>query len=78
MSAWEWPGALIAARPGAPSPRHGIHDRAGVRSGMVFIRNQNGSHNADEGMTSADFDAACQLLTHFVASFQPSIPAGNA
>jgi len=45
---------------------------AGVRTGMVFIRNQHGSHNADEGMMPADFDAACQLLTHFVLSFRPS------
>ena len=45
---------------------------AGIRTGMVFIRNQHGSHNADEGMKPADFDAACQLLTHFVVSFQAS------
>jgi N-carbamoyl-L-amino-acid hydrolase len=44
---------------------------AGVRTGMVFIRNQHGSHNSDEGMQADDFDAACRLLTEFVVSFQP-------
>lgn len=35
----------------------------GVSSGMLFIRNQNGSHNPAEAMDMADFDKAVQVLT---------------
>jgi len=34
----------------------------GVRCGMLFIRNQNGSHNPDEAMEIADFAAAVRVL----------------
>ncbi|SDW94952.1 hydantoinase/carbamoylase family amidase [Roseicitreum antarcticum] len=36
----------------------------GVSSGMLFIRNQNGSHNPDEDMQLPDFAQAVQVLTH--------------
>lgn len=29
---------------------------------MLFIRNQNGSHNPDEAMRMSDFDKAVQVL----------------
>lgn len=35
----------------------------GVSAGMLFIRNQNGSHNPDEAMDLADFYKAVQVLT---------------
>jgi N-carbamoyl-L-amino-acid hydrolase len=43
------------------------HDAAlfannGIASGMLFIRNQNGSHNPDEGMELDDFMLGCQAL----------------
>jgi N-carbamoyl-L-amino-acid hydrolase len=43
------------------------HDAAlfannGIPSGMLFIRNQNGSHNPDEGMELDDFMLGCQAL----------------
>ena len=34
---------------------------AGVPSGMLFVRNQNGSHNPHEAMRREDFDAACRV-----------------
>ena len=34
----------------------------GIASGMLFIRNQNGSHNPDEDMRMADFEAAVRVL----------------
>jgi N-carbamoyl-L-amino-acid hydrolase len=43
---------------------------AGVRTGMMFIRNQHGSHNSDEDMKAEDFRAACDVLSHFVVSFR--------
>ena len=36
---------------------------AGVPSGMLFIRNQNGSHNPDEAMDFADFAVAARVLS---------------
>ena len=43
------------------------HDAAtfvaqGVPSALVFVRNQNGSHNPDEAMTMRDFMRATDLL----------------
>jgi N-carbamoyl-L-amino-acid hydrolase len=35
---------------------------AGVPAGMLFIRNQNGSHNPDEAMDMADFMLGVQVL----------------
>ncbi len=48
------------------------HDAAvfsamGVPSGMIFIRNANGSHNPDEAMEIADFAVAARLLASFLA-----------
>ena len=42
-----------------------FHD-AGIASSMIFVRNQNGSHNPDEHMEIADFREATRLLTHFL------------
>lgn len=48
------------------------HDTAvlagqGVPSTMIFIRNQNGSHNPDEDMRIEDLCAAATLVAHLVA-----------
>jgi N-carbamoyl-L-amino-acid hydrolase len=36
---------------------------AGVPMGMIFVRNENGSHNPREAMTIDDFMAGATLLT---------------
>ncbi|MGH7043576.1 MAG: Zn-dependent hydrolase [Acetobacteraceae bacterium] len=41
---------------------------AGVKMGMVFVRNANGSHNPHEAMTLDDFLAGTAVLTHWLAS----------
>jgi len=41
--------------------------RAGVPSAMIFVRNANGSHVAEEAMTLGDFETATRLLTWMVA-----------
>jgi len=51
------------------------HDAAtfaleGIPAAMIFIRNQNGSHNPDEAMDMADFDRALTVLVHML-----SVPA---
>lgn len=43
---------------------------AGVPAGMIFVRNQNGSHNPLEAMRPDDFMAGCELLWRLVADFE--------
>ncbi len=40
---------------------------AGVKMGMIFIRNENGSHNPREAMTMDDFLAGAAVLTGWLA-----------
>ena len=42
-----------------------VFAKEGIPTGMVFIRNQNGSHNPDEAMDIADFAVACDLISAF-------------
>jgi beta-ureidopropionase / N-carbamoyl-L-amino-acid hydrolase len=42
---------------------------AGIRSAMIFVRNQNGSHNPDEAMRLADFMDGVDLLYESVVAF---------
>ena len=37
-----------------------------VPSGMIFVRNRNGSHNPDEAMSLADFQKAADVLSNFL------------
>jgi N-carbamoyl-L-amino-acid hydrolase len=39
-----------------------VFANAGVPSAMVFVRNQNGSHNPQEGMEMDDFLAGAEVL----------------
>lgn len=39
----------------------------GIPTVMLFIRNQNGSHNPDEAMDMADFDKALAVLVHMLS-----------
>ncbi|RUV09195.1 Zn-dependent hydrolase [Mesorhizobium sp. M7A.T.Ca.TU.009.01.3.1] len=42
---------------------------AGIATAMIFVRNENGSHNPHEAMEIADLDQAIRLLLHFVTDF---------
>ncbi len=49
------------------------HDAAtfaglGIPTGMLFIRNENGSHNPDEHMEMSDFSAGAAILMRFCLS----------
>jgi N-carbamoyl-L-amino-acid hydrolase len=46
-----------------------IFANAGVPTGMVFIRNQNGSHNPKEDMDIDDFMAGVRVLQKFIQEF---------
>ena len=41
--------------------------QAGVAAGMIFVRNQNGSHSPREAMPMADFAAATSVVTRWAA-----------
>ena len=41
--------------------------QAGIPAGMLFVRNQNGSHNPKEEMRMQDFAAACAVAMQFTA-----------
>ena len=41
--------------------------QAGVPSCMLFVRNQNGSHNPDEAMRMEDFAKGCAVITRWAA-----------
>lgn len=40
---------------------------AGIPAGMLFVRNQHGSHNPKEDMRMEDFAAACAVVTRWAA-----------
>lgn len=53
-------------------PSGGGHDAAafaaaGIPAGMIFVRNQNGSHNPDEDMRMEDFAQATAVLQRWMA-----------
>lgn len=39
-----------------------LFSNAGIPTGMIFVRNENGSHNPDEAMDLNDFGQACDVL----------------
>jgi N-carbamoyl-L-amino-acid hydrolase len=46
-----------------------VFANAGVPTGMIFIRNQNGSHNPKEEVDLDDFMAGVQVLKRFIQDF---------
>ncbi len=70
-------GLARAARelevPHIEMPSGGGHDaasfaQAGVPTGMMFVRNQNGSHNPNEAMRTEDFTQAVAVMSRWVAN----------
>jgi N-carbamoyl-L-amino-acid hydrolase len=43
--------------------------KVGIPSAMIFVRNDNGSHNADEAMTMADFAVGARALMGLLLEF---------
>ncbi|MBZ9676235.1 Zn-dependent hydrolase [Mesorhizobium sp. ES1-1] len=65
-------GALRIEAPHVPSGAG--HDAAsfagaGIATAMIFVRNENGSHNPHEAMEVADLDQAIRLLLQFLTDF---------
>ncbi len=49
----------------------------GIPSAMLFIRNSNGSHNADEAMALSDFGTALDVLLEVVSQPAAAWPIRN-
>jgi len=60
------PAASLASGAGHDA---GDFAAAGIPTAMIFVRNDNGSHNPQESMDIGDFAAGVRLLTWFVGSF---------
>ncbi len=70
--------ASEARQPALDMPCGAGHDAAtfaglGVPTGMLLLRNQNGSHNPDEHMDVNDFSAGAEVLMRFCLS-PPDVP----
>jgi beta-ureidopropionase / N-carbamoyl-L-amino-acid hydrolase len=48
-----------------------IFEKMGVPTGMIFVRNDHGSHNPDEAMALDDFAVATQALLGSLLDFPP-------
>lgn len=55
-------GVALEVMPSGAGHDSAVFANAGVPSTMVFVRNQNGSHNPDEAMELPDFFAAAEVL----------------
>ena len=61
----------IAHRPMASGAGHdaAAFALAGIPAGMLFVRNQHGSHNPKEAMRMEDFGMACAVMQRFAAEY---------
>lgn len=67
-----WAGCERLSIPAMDIASGGGHDaqefeRCGIPASMIFVRNANGSHNADEAMEMADFEQGTRLLAWMLA-----------
>lgn len=62
-------GIPVQTMPSGAGHDAAVLSNAGVPVGMIFVANQNGSHNAREAMKIEDFMAGCELLWHTVCDF---------
>ena len=46
-----------------------VFAKVGIPSAMIFVRNEHGSHNADEAMSLEDFAVGTRALLELVLNF---------
>jgi len=46
-----------------------VFARLGIPTGMIFVRNENGSHNPDEAMALPDFETGVRALLGLLTRF---------
>lgn len=68
-------GLPMASIPSGAGHDAAMFAKAGVESAMIFVRNDNGSHNPAESMDLDDFMAGVELLDRFARTFSPASPA---
>ncbi|MDX6748775.1 Zn-dependent hydrolase [Geminicoccaceae bacterium 1502E] len=61
-------GIPLKSMPSGAGHDAGAFIEKGIPTAMLFIRNENGSHNPDEAMEMEDFHAATQTLVDFITS----------
>jgi N-carbamoyl-L-amino-acid hydrolase len=49
-----------------------VFAKMGIPTGMIFVRNDHGSHNPDEAMTLDDFAVATRVLLGLLLDFPPA------
>lgn len=49
-----------------------VFAKMGIPTGMIFVRNEHGSHNPDEAMSLDDFEVAARALLGLLRDFPPS------
>jgi N-carbamoyl-L-amino-acid hydrolase len=49
-----------------------VFAKMGIPTGMIFVRNDHGSHNPDEAMTLDDFGVAAEALLGLLLDFPPT------
>jgi N-carbamoyl-L-amino-acid hydrolase len=49
-----------------------VFAKMGIPTGMIFVRNEHGSHNPDEAMTLEDFGVAARALLGVLQNFPPA------
>jgi N-carbamoyl-L-amino-acid hydrolase len=59
------PGEIMASGAGHDAA---VFAHAGIPAGMIFVRNQNGSHNPDEAMELDDFMDGVNIMFTAVAA----------
>ena len=47
-----------------------IFSNKGVKTGMIFVRNDKGSHNPDERMEIKDFMKSVSILNKFINDYE--------
>ena len=55
-------GVDHAVMPSGAGHDAAVFQQAGIPAGMIFVRNENGSHNPDERMSTDDFLLGCEVL----------------
>src|SRR5699024_11887967 len=65
-------GAAFDVIPSGAGHDAALMANAGIASGMIFVRNEHGSHNPHEAMEIADFMLGAQVLSDALATLATS------
>ena len=69
LNASESLGLERASLPSGAGHDAAVFANAGIKTGMIFIRNDKGSHNPDEAMDIKDFMVGLSILKKFIIDY---------